>query len=142
MRALPARYQSGILRLSADDGDPNPLSWHIVARNSRDRTVPTNIIVARGEVVSERPSFNFRTLFNAPTPIDLSRVRIDSTDVWTRAQRFSSDRGRRLGSLSYVLQQKGRSAAPIWSVWCYDLSGRYIGFLSVLATTGAVTSTR
>lgn len=142
LRALPARYQNGVLRLSADEGDPNPLNWHIVARNSRDRSVPTNIIVARGEIVSERPTFNFRTLLGGPSPIDISRVRIDSTDVWQRALRFSSDRGRRLGSLSYRLEQKGRHAAPIWSVWCYDLSGRYIGFLSILATTGAVTASR
>jgi hypothetical protein len=140
LNALPAHFRSDVLFLSADDGDPNPPAWYVMARNTN--SLPTNIIVTDGRVTSQRVTLNPRALINGLVPIDLARVRVDSTGVWRTALSFSADRGRRLGSVSYQLQQRGDAADPIWSVWCYDRRGSYIGFFSALATTGAVISSR
>lgn len=142
MQALPPRFQNGVLRLSADEGRPNPQTWYLVARDVNRDEVPRNFTVVAGAVTSERRAFNLRTLVEAPSPMNLSRIKIDSRDAWDIAERFSSGRNRRLGSVSYLLQQQGRDASPIWTVWCYDLTGGYIGVVSFLATTGAITSNR
>jgi hypothetical protein len=141
MRALPAQYQSGILRLSADHGKPTPPYWAIIARNPSRRGLPTSLTVTRGRVTSERATLNPRALISGDSPITLSRVRIDSPEAWRRAKKFASDRGRRLDSVSYVLQQRGSTASAVWSIWCYDSRGGYIGFVSLLATTGTIIST-
>lgn len=141
MQALPGQYQNGIMRLSADHGKPTPPYWAIIARNPARRGLPTSLTVSRGRITSERATLNPRALISGDTPITLGRVRIDSPEAWRRAQRFASDRGRRLDSVSYVLQQRGSNAAPVWSIWCYDSRGRFIGFVSLLATTGAIIST-
>ena len=98
--------------------------------------LPTNITVSRGRIISERPSLNARARIKGLSPISIGRIGIDSTNAWNMARQFSFERGRRLGSVNYSLQQQGRDASPVWSVWCYDRSGRYIGFLSILASTG------
>jgi len=142
MQALPQRFQNGILRLSADNGRPNPETWYLVARDRSEDAAPRNFTVVDGQVASQRVALNLRTLLNAPSPISLDRVQVDSRDAWDIAQRFSANQGSRLGSVSYLLQQEGRNAAPIWTVWCYEPNGRYIGVVSFLATTGAITSSR
>lgn len=141
MRALPSQYRNGILRVSADHGKPTPPYWAIIAQNPGRRGLPTSLTVSRGQITAQRATLNPRALISGDSPITLSRVRIDSPGAWQRAKRFAADRGRRLGSVSYVLQQRGGSAAPVWSIWCYDSGGRYIGFVSLLATTGEILST-
>ena len=143
LRSLPPRYSYSVLRLSADNGRPTPPAWYILARDQTRRGLPTNITISpRGRIISERPSLNPRARINGLSPISIGRMGIDSTNAWNMARQFSSERGRRLGSVSYSLEQHGRGASPVWSVWCYDRSGRYIGFLSILASTGAVISFR
>ena len=141
LRMLAPQFQNGILRLSADNANPNPETWYVVARDSGRRMLPTNITISGGGITSIRPTLNPRTLITGASPMELGRIRFDSTDAWREAQNFSNRRGRRLGSVSFNLQQEGSGAAPIWSVWCYDPKGGYIGFLSILATTGSIIRT-
>ncbi|HEY5792937.1 MAG TPA: hypothetical protein VIS74_06535, partial [Chthoniobacterales bacterium] len=140
IRALPPEYQNNVFQVSADEANPNPATWHLMARHRSNRGVPVYFIVSQGRVISERDSYGLGSIFGSPTAIDLSRVQQDSTDVWTIADHYIAGRGRGLGSVSFRLEQEGRAAVPTWSVWCYDLSGRYAGFLTVLATTGAIIS--
>lgn len=139
---LPAAYRNGVVWLSADNADPNPDRWDITARNASRGGLPMNLTIARGRIISERPAISPRALTGQLAVINLSSIRINSTDLWRRALRFADDRDRRLGSMSVQLQQSGRRATPVWSVWCYDRRGGYIGFFSALATTGEITSRR
>nr|HRJ74204.1 hypothetical protein [Terrimicrobiaceae bacterium] len=93
-----------------------------------------------GRIVSERIALSPRAFLRQIVPMNLRDLRVNSTDLWRTAGRFANERGRKLGSMSLQLHQPGRGATPSWSVWCYDRSGRYIGFFSALATTGSITS--
>jgi hypothetical protein len=137
-RALPAEFQNGVLRLSADDARPDPGTWFFVAMNTDRTRLPVNIEVSDGQVIRRSPTLNPRTLITGASPINWRSIGIDSTDAWEIARNFASERGRRLSSASFVLQQEGRGAAPIWSIWLYDARGSQIGFLSVLATNGSI----
>lgn len=136
--AVPAHLRDGIVKITADNGNPNPPTWYIVAKNAGGEVF--SVSVADGQVTEEKPSLNFRALFTQPAPIDLARLSVGSDGAWTIAQNYASKKGRALGSVSYALEQKGRAAAPLWSVWCYAPDGSYIGYLEILATTGAVIS--
>lgn len=137
---LPRNYRNGVVWLSADNADPHPDSWYLVAHNASRGGLPTSLTITGGRIVSERPSFSPRAFTGQLASMNLASLRVNSTDLWRTADRFADDRGRRLGSLSLQLQQRGRNAAPVWSVWCYDRRGGYIGYFSALATTGSITS--
>lgn len=140
MDALPLNYRDGILKLSADNGDPNPLQWYILAKNSRRGDRIYSITVADGQIIAEKPSLDFREILNESTAITLADISVDSGQAFAIAQRHAEAAGKKLGSVSYVLEQKGQGAVPVWSIWCYDPAVKYFGYLQILATTGAVIS--
>lgn len=138
LAVVPIKYSGGILKLSADNGTPNPPAWYILAKKGEGEIF--SLTIAQGQITQEKPSFNLRALVGNPSPIDLDKVLIGSDGAWKLAQDYSARKGRELGSVSYALQQKGPDAAPVWAVWCYGQGGGYIGYLEILATTGAVVS--
>lgn len=140
LAGLPANYRNGVVWLSADNADPHPDQWYVTARNAARDGLLMNLTIEDGRIVSERPAISPRAFLRQITPMNLRSLRVNSTDLWRDAQQFAERRGRRLGTLSLQLQQHGRDATPVWSVWSYDRRGGYIGYFSVLATTGVITS--
>ena len=135
---VPPIYLDDILKISADNGTPNPPAWYILAKKTEGEVF--SITVSQGQITEEKPSLNLRALLGDPTGIDLSKVAVDSNGAWGASMAYCTKKGKSLGSVSYALQQKGRDAAPVWAVWCYAEDGGYIGYLELLATTGAVVS--
>jgi hypothetical protein len=138
MALVPPRYGDGILKVSADNGAPNPPAWYILAKKTDGEVL--SITVSQGQITEEKPSLNLRALLGKRSAINLSKVAIDSNGAWNVALGYCAKKGRNLGSVSYALQQKGPDAAPVWAVWCYGEDGGYIGYLELLATTGAIVS--
>lgn len=139
LNALPPKYRDGVLKLSADNGTPNPPQWYITALNSGASDTIHSITITDGQITSEKLSLDLRSALQN-SPLNLSAIRIGSTEAWNAASSYCMGKGKKLGSVSYVLQQQGKDAAPLWSIWCYDKGDSYIGFLKLLATTGTVIS--
>lgn len=142
LAGLPANYRHGVVWLSADNADPHPDQWYVTARNAARDGLLMNLTIEDGRIVSERPAISPRAFLRQITPMNISSLRVNSTDLWRDAIQFAAKRGQQLGTLSLQLQQHGRDATPVWSVWCYDRRGGYIGYFSALATTGVITSRR
>lgn len=142
LNRLPEQYRNGVVWVSADNADPHPDRWYVTARNAAREGLLMNLTLGDGRILSERLAISPRAMLRQINSINLSSLRVNSTDLWNDAQQFSEDRGRRLGSLSLQLQQRGRNAIPIWSVWVYDRGGSYVGYFTVAATTGAILSRR
>jgi len=136
--ALPDRYRSKIVRISADNGAPDPPQWYFVSRATHSADGILSITVRNGKIVQQKTSLDLRVLLGDFTPINLSQVLVDSRGAYDIAKRYVAARNRKLGSASFLLDQKGEGASPIWSVWCYDPDTRYIGLMKVLASTGDV----
>ncbi len=139
-RALPDRFRSHIVKISADDGDPDPAQWYFVCRSAHGEDGILSITVRNGKITSTKPSLDLRTILGGDALISLDKVLVDSRGAFAIAQRYVANAkpGRALGSASFRLQQTGEDAEPIWWVWCYDSSERYIGLLKLLASTGDV----
>ncbi|MDX2080182.1 MAG: hypothetical protein SFU53_05300 [Terrimicrobiaceae bacterium] len=140
VQVLPAFYRDNVYRVSADNGTPNPPQWFFTVRSNSGGGGLHSVTVQDQEIISDKRSLDIRTLVTDPSPIDFARVRIDSDAAWNVAGQFCQQKGRKLGSASFVLQQKGVTSAPLWSVWCYDAAGNYIGLVTLLATSGDVIS--
>jgi hypothetical protein len=141
LSVLPPQYQNYIVKLSADNGNPNPAEWYILAYRGSPEEGLFSIAIANGEIIEEKPSFNLGELFKNPSPIAVERIAIDSPTAFEIAEELAAANGRNLDTVSYVLQQTGPDSAPVWQIWCYDRGGRYFGYLEIVATSGAVIST-
>ena len=138
---LPPQYQGYVVKLSADNGDPDPPQWYVLAYRGSPEDGLFSIAIAQGEIVQEKPSLNLGELFKSPSPIAVERITIDSPTAFDIAQQHAAANGRNLGTVSYVLEQTGADSAPVWQIWCYDSGGRYFGYLEIAATNGTVIST-
>jgi hypothetical protein len=127
LEALPEKYRSGVLKLSADNADPDPDTWYVSAQAGRDDKGMRSIQVASGQIISDKP-------------LDLSKVELDSREAFDIAQQYAGANGKQIGTVSFVLNQQGSSAVPIWSIWCYGPNGTYFGEMQLLATDGTVIS--
>jgi hypothetical protein len=141
LNTLPPQYQSYVVKLSADNGTPDPPQWYILAYRGSPEEGLFSITISNGQIVQEKPSFNVGELFKNPSPIAIERMTIDSPAAFGIAEQFAEANGRNLTSASYVLQQTGSDSAPVWKVWCYDRGGSYFGYLEIAATDGTVIST-
>jgi|GEM_PF-670214 len=138
VRVLPAGLRSTILRVSADNANPDPPAWYFVCRKSHTPDGLVSVTVRGGEVSAPKPSLDLRVAFGENTKIDVSRVQVDSRGAWALAQRYAAEQGGELASASFALSQQGDGAAPVWSVWCYSRDGSYLGLVKILADSGDV----
>ncbi|GAB4174155.1 MAG: hypothetical protein Fur0032_13830 [Terrimicrobiaceae bacterium] len=137
---LPEKYRSKIIKISADNGTPNPAAWYFLCRTAHSRDGILSITVQDGSIVQQKPSLDLRALAGEYSRINLSKVAVDSRGAFEIARRYCNSKGTPLVNASYALQQQGSDATPIWSVWCYDRDTRYIGLVRILASTGDVIS--
>ena len=141
LNSLPAEYQNFVAKVSADNGTPDPPQWYILAYRGSPEEGLFSIIIANGEIVQEKPTFNVGELFKVPNPIAIERITVDSRSAFEIASQFAAANDRTLKSASYVLQQTGPDSAPLWKIWCYDRGGSYFGYIEISAANGNVIST-
>ena len=141
LNTLPPEYQNFVVKVSSDNGTPDPPQWYILAYRGSPEEGLFSIIVANGEIVQEKPTFNVGELFKIPTPIAIERITIDSRSAFEIASQFAAANDQTLQSVSYVLQQTGPDASPVWKLWCYDRRGSYFGFIEISAANGTLIST-
>jgi hypothetical protein len=147
LQVLPPHFATEVVRLSADNGRPNPTRWYVLARNRRAgglfvRHPLYSITIAGGQLSEAKRSLDARQIFNRKNFIDIPSVRIDSSDAFSIARDALGPAGQRMRSASYQLTQRGPTADPIWEVWGYGSSNRYLGVVKLSASTGAVISTQ
>ena len=140
LHAVPAEFRNGIMKLSADDCDPNPDIWYVAAKSDSKKGGFREFELASGQVVSSKASLGLRETLSSDKPLDLSKIQFDSRDAFDLAQRYARANNKVIGSVSFVLTQKGSSAVPLWYVWCYGPNEKYFGQLQLLATDGTVIS--
>jgi hypothetical protein len=146
LRALPPHFANAVVRLSADNGRPNPTRWYVLARNRKAggllvKNPLYSITLVDGQLSEAKQSFDVRHILNRRNFINIPSVRIDSSVAFSIAQNALGPAGQGMRSASYQLTQRGRAADPIWEVWAYGSSNRYLGVVKLSARTGTVIST-
>jgi hypothetical protein len=99
-----------------------------------------SIEVAAGQIISNKPMLGLREIFSSAKPVDISKVQVDSREIFDIAQQYAGANGKQIGSVSFVLNQQGSSAVPMWSVRRYAPKGTYLGEMVFLPTDGTVIS--
>jgi hypothetical protein len=147
LQALPPQFAREVVRLSADNGRPDPMRWYVLARNRREgglfvKNPLYSITITDGQISEAKRFVDARQIFNRRNFINTPSVRIDSSVAFSIARNALGPAGERMRSASYQLTQRGPAADPIWEVWAYGNSNRYLGVVTLSARTGAVISTK
>ena len=87
---LPPEYHNFVVKVSADNGTPDPPQWYILAYRGNPDEGLFSIMVANGEIVQEKPTFNVGELFKIPNPIAIERITIDSRSAFEIASQFAA----------------------------------------------------
>ncbi|MEI6033502.1 MAG: hypothetical protein WCS65_04355 [Verrucomicrobiae bacterium] len=140
LQNLPAKYQHGVLKLSADNANPNPDLWHLSVQSGGNNSNIHHLTMSDGQILSDGRTLGFREILSQASPISVDKMTVDSTDAFAIVRSYARANRLTVGSVCFALEQRGGSAAPIWSVWCYDPSGSYLGLMKILATDGRVLS--
>jgi hypothetical protein len=146
LRTLPAHFANHVVKLTADNGRPNPRRWYVLARNPQARRLLIkdplySITIVGGHIAEAKRSLDARQIFERRI-IDLSKVRIDSGEAFEIARNALGRRGEKMRSASYQLTQRGPAADPVWEVWAYGKRDFYLGVVRLSATTGDIISSR
>lgn len=133
--------------MSADNGRPNPTRWYVLARNRSEaglfvKNPLYSITITNGQLSEAKRFVDARQIFNRRNFINLASVRIDSSIAFSIARNALGPAGQGMRSASYQLTQTGHAADPIWEVWGYGSSNRYLGVVRISARTGTVLSTQ
>jgi hypothetical protein len=140
LRDLPLEFQNGVLKLSADNCEPDPERWYVAAKSTANEGAYRNIEMASGQILSNKPALGLFRSLGSNKPVSIYKIQFDSRDAFDLAQRYANANSKTIANASMALTQQGEDAAPIWSVWCYAPNGTYFGLMQFLATDGAVIS--
>lgn len=140
MLAIDPKYTEGIVLVTGRNGNPEPSQWVVVARDTDDLGTLHKITVADGQVIADVQSMNAFEAFRQDVNIAPSQVQVDSGDAFLIAQPIAAANQKIIGHVDYALTTRGKDAAPIWTLNCFDLNGGFLGKVILLATTGAVLS--
>lgn len=141
MMAIDPKYVEGILVVTGRGGSPEPGQWVVVARDTDDLGVLHKITVEDGQVIADVQSLNAYESFRQDVNINPQAVQVDSGQAFFIAQPIAAANQKIIGHVDYALTIRGKDAAPIWTLNCFDINGSYIGKVIILATTGDVLNT-
>jgi hypothetical protein len=147
LQALPPHFAREVVRLSADNGRPNPSRWYVLARNPEEggllvKNPLYSITITNGQLSEAKRYVDARQIRNQRNFINIGWVRLDSVQAFEIARTALGAAGAGVRSVSYQLTQTGPSADPLWEVWAYGKSNHYIGVVKLSAKSGDVISTK
>jgi hypothetical protein len=139
MKALPFKFDNGVLEVTGKNGAPQPAEWVIIARDADTMGTITKLTVAGGQVLSQSPSGNLGQMFRESGFIAAETIKADSREVFqTAAKLLKESHGLNLASADYQLIKPAADLDPVWKLICRDDQGKKLGELQISATHGAV----
>jgi hypothetical protein len=135
---LPDNYAQNVVRVSADNADPDPETWYVMTYKGTMNSPLRSLAISDGEIKRDDASYNPAAYLRSRTPINPDRVLIDSPRAYQIAEAYCIANNKQLDSVSFALSQQGKAAVPVWEIWCYDSKEKPLGYLKISATEGSV----
>lgn len=142
IRTVQQSYEQAItsrlLEISGVQGASQPLVWRIVVADPNARGGFREFEVSGGSLLSERAPV--RSGGNQPprTPIDMSRLNMDSDGAFIAAHNTAKQMRIGFDSANYQLRAGGAQGEPVWLIELVDLDGTLDGIVEISADDGLV----
>ena len=121
-----------IVSISGVYGHPQPNNWQVLLNDPSGRAGARELRIGSGQVLSEKAA---RASQNG-TPIDLSKLNLDSDGAFHAAEQEAASNQVSFDSASYRLVAQGPSRQPIWQIELYDFNRHPVGTVQIGADTG------
>jgi len=128
-----------VIEVEGAGGVPEPNVWRVVLDDPAARGGVRELDVARGKIVAEHTPTRAYGGSAAGALIDFHKLNLDSSGVFTLAEKEAQKTHLGFDSVDYTLRTgDGPDASPIWVVHMMDSSRHSIGTMSVSADNGAI----
>jgi hypothetical protein len=121
-----------IVSISGVYGHPQPNNWQILLNDPSGRAGARELQIGSGQVLSERAARPSQS----GTPIDLSKLNLDSDGAFHLAEQEAARNQVSFDSASYRLFAQGAARQPIWKIELFDFKQRPVGTVRIAADTG------
>lgn len=130
-----------LLQISGQRGQAQPAVWTFSIDDPLSRGGVREYEIAEGMVLSERTPVQPQVRPDPDRFVDLSRLRVDSTQAFHIAEQ-EAVRGRvSFDSADYRLNGRGPGQSPQWQVLLHDINGNKVGEVILSAESGRVLDT-
>jgi hypothetical protein len=126
------------LLVAGERGQDQPTAWRIVTRDSEQPGRFREFVVQNGKVVDERFLRPDERPPAAQAALATRRVRVDSKQVFVKADAAARKALVGFDSLDYELRTKEFSTDPVWVVRLNDQDGTVVGELAISCDNGAI----
>lgn len=148
MMAVPPKYSQGFLLVKGNDGQIQPKTWMIYAKDDDPDSGPLapsrvqTFKVVKGEAVAQGPSLNLIEDLRMAQAFSAPDIQVDSNSAFLTAESYAAANGRAIGSVNYTLSRSNGSDTALWTLDCFDIENKPIGTLVISATDGSVISSK
>jgi len=135
---LTASGLKNVTEVTGERGASQPQSWKILMNDSQARGGVREIVVSKGDIVSERtPMGGFSGSGGLPV-IDLTKLNLDSNRAFDLANGAAQEAGVGFHWVNYTLRTDVKTGSPIWVLELIDYMGAPVGTLYVSAQNGKI----
>jgi hypothetical protein len=127
-----------VTAIVGQSGRPQPVAWRITLDDPVARGGKRELDIVAGQISSERTPVRPPAL--GLTPINLTKLNLDSDGAFRTAEREASRNQVGFDSLNYRLAVDGASGQPIWTLEMFDYEQRPVGTVRIAASNGTLLS--
>ena len=129
---------SQVTAIIGQSGRPQPVAWRVVLDDPAARGGERELDIVAGQVSSERTPV--RPPAAGLTPIDLTKLNLDSDGAFRTAEKEASRNEVGFDSVNYRLSVDGASGQPVWNLEMFDYEQRLVGTVRIAAGNGTLLS--
>jgi hypothetical protein len=126
-----------VVAISGSSGRPQPVDWRISLSDPQARGGVRELEIVSGQISSERTPA--RPEIAGATPIDLTKLNVDSDGAFHTAEQEASKNGVGFDSVTYRLTPDA-SGQPVWSLELFDYEQRPVGKVRIAASNNTLLS--
>lgn len=136
---LTASGLKNVTEVTGDRGGDQPQSWKILMNDPEARGGVREIVVSKGEIISERtPLTGFSGSGSLPV-VDLTKLNLDSDKAFNLANESAQKSGTGFHWVNYTLRTDVKTGSPLWVLELIDYMGAPVGTIYISAQTGQIT---
>jgi hypothetical protein len=127
-----------VTEIVGQSGRPQPVAWRVTLEDPAARGGERELDIVSGQISSERTPV--RPSASGFSPIDLTKLNLDSDGAFRTAEREASRNQVGFDSMNYRLSVDGVSGQPIWTLEMFDYDQRPVGTVRIAASNGTLLS--
>lgn len=127
-----------VVHVEGEYGQSQPAAWKIFLQDPAARGGVRELVIQQGRIASERTPVRGFGWVSDRSPLNFSRLNLDSNGAFKLANQAAIERRLGFNSVNYELASDPASGAPVWDLTLFDNLGKLVGRMQISAESGKV----